>query len=168
MSEIGMASIGNDGGAPVAQENENHQQDQEEGDQDGFHDFDNRFADIGRRIHADAYADILGQILLDLLDASVELIGDGNMIRTGLRGEGDGHHRNAAVAAQNRALILRRQNGLADIAKLDDRSVGLLDDQVVELFRRSTADRRSGWTTRCCTLQCVRTAVRRFRDPGHF
>ena len=134
---------GDDGRAPVAQEDEDDQEHEQKGDQDRLSTSVIALRMSGGRVHRDIRAHVVRKVLLDLFDTPVELVGDGDVVGPRLRRDGHADHRHAAVAAQHGAFVLRRQHRLTDIAEVDHRSVGLADDQVVELFGRGHAAERA-------------------------
>ncbi len=89
--------------------------------------------DADCRIHADIDIDILGKILFDLLDPSVDLVDDRYAVGSRLRHHHYRHHR-LSVALQDVVAILRLKRCRAHLAQTHIPSPGRFDDDVVELL----------------------------------
>src|SRR5690606_32341572 len=110
----GNGHDGNKGCAPVAQEKENDEHHQGEGDEDGFLHLENGLADEARAVEAQFQDDVVRNVLLDLLEPLVELIGDEKIVGARLGGHGQAYHRHA-VLLENAPIVLGSQFGASDV-----------------------------------------------------
>src|SRR5690606_33386529 len=85
---------------------------------------------------------VFGDVFLDVLEASVELIRDLYLVGARLWNDHHAQHRNA-VEAKHRLLVLRCQFGESDVTEANQ-AVGVLTHyQVVELLRGGNAAHRA-------------------------
>ena len=125
---------GNQRNTPVAQEQEDDQYHQCQCHIDRFFHFGNGRADETGVIvnHFDRY--IFRQVLFQLFDTVVSLVGNLDMIGTRLGHDYTDYHR-FSVFTQDTAQVFRCQFCASDIFEADDIVGIFLNDQVIELFR---------------------------------
>src|SRR5690606_36672985 len=78
---------GNERAAPVAEKEEDHEDDEAEGDVEGFLHLVNGAADVGGVVVADLEIDVGGLVLLVAGEAGAELVGDLELVGSGLRAD---------------------------------------------------------------------------------
>ena len=112
--------------APVAQEQENDDDHQEEGFVYGAFDFVDRGADEFRVVESVAGFHVFGQILFHPFHSFVDRVGDFDVVGSGLRDHDDADHRHP-VHLHVAAGVLRAELRPSDVAESDDSVVLFFD-----------------------------------------
>lgn len=141
MSEMGTAMMGDDGGAPVLEREEDHENHQEEGLEEGAVDVVDRLGDVGGHVEGNREAQALWESALDFVEELLDFLGDVEGVCAGKHG--NLHYRGvAAVDSALGGIALRLEAHLGHVLEAEEGAVlvGAYDD-VLELgdFREASA-----------------------------
>ncbi len=129
--------------ADFPQEEEDHGDDEQKRNENRLDDFPDGGADVYRRIHAAQNLDIRRQVPANVLDAPVKLVRNRDMVRTGLRNDGD-RDDVLSVSLESGARILRFVVNGRHVRNPDDGTVRRhLDRNRIEVRRLSQASERA-------------------------
>ena len=144
----GNGDDGNEGCAPVTEKEENNKHNQCERNEDRLFNFDDGLSNRLRHVHRRLDDQVGWEVFLDLCDALVDFIRNGDVIGPRLRSNDHADHRHAANPSHDGSFVLFPENRISDIFEPYHTPAILLDDERIEFagFFQSTerSDRQLG------------------------
>ena len=126
----------------IPQKEENHKNHQAKRNKNSLLYLGDGILNVFGRVEANRQRDILWQIFFDPFNAFEKLLGDVELVGSGLGNRHHPHHRHS-VPLQHRAFVSRTQLGPSNITKPNLVATALFHNHVVEILRRGQAAHRT-------------------------